>query len=147
MNTGKRKGNAMASRREKYPETSTFHYHNQNPKGRITGDCFFRAISYATGIQYEQVVRDYAEVVIESGYRDTKSQEILLAKYGWKKCAQPKHSNGKKYTVKEFVKAFKDDVYIINMANHLSVVEYGVNIDIWDCVKFGGCVGNYFVKG
>lgn len=31
------------------PETSTFHFHNENPKGRRTGDCVIRAIARATG--------------------------------------------------------------------------------------------------
>lgn len=137
----------MASRQQKYPETKTFHYHNQNPKGRITGDCTYRAISYATGIPYEQVVRDYAETVIETGYCGTEAKESLLKKYGWVKCSQPRKGNNKKYTVGEFVETFNKGTYIINMAHHLSVVQDGKNIDIWDCVKFGGCVGNYFVKG
>lgn len=137
----------MASRKEKYPDTETFHYHNQNPKGRITGDCTFRAVSYATGKEYEQVVKDYYNLVIETGYDDEKTVEVLLKKYGWMKCKQPRKSNNTKYTVKDFVKAFNEGTYIIQMVHHLSVVQDGKNIDIWDCVKYGGCVGNYFVEG
>ena len=30
-------------------ETATFHFHNENPKGRRTGDCVIRAIGKASG--------------------------------------------------------------------------------------------------
>ena len=134
------------TRTEKYPETSTFHYHNQNPKNRITGDCVFRAISYATKTDYRQVIMDYAELFANTCYDDDKTVEMLLNEYGWKKQKQLRKTDGKKYTVKDFVNEFKNGTYIIKMAHHLSVVENGKNVDIWDCVKFGGTVGNYYVK-
>ena len=139
----------MASRKEKYPDTETFHYHNQNPKGRITGDCVYRAISYATGIPYNDIVLDFAYMQIETGYckDDKRVIEAILKKYGWRKCKQPRKSDNTKYTVGDFVKAFSKGTYIIQMAHHLSVVQDGKNIDIWDCVRYGGCVGNYFVEG
>ena len=136
----------MSSRKEKYPDTTTFHYHNQNPKGRITGDCTYRALSYATRMNYNDVVLELAYIHIETGYCDDKMVEIFLKKHGWKKMSQPRKINGKKYTVEDFVNTYRTDVYIIQMAGHISVVEYGKNIDIWDCVKYGGCVGNYYVK-
>lgn len=37
-------------RQEKYPETRTFHFHNANPKNRITGDCVTRALCTALEI-------------------------------------------------------------------------------------------------
>lgn len=135
-------------RTEKYPETETFHYHNQNPHNRITGDCVYRAISYATGIPYNDIVLEIAYRQIETGYckDDKRTFEAILKKYGWEKMPQPRHDDGTKYTVKEFVDKYKKGTYIINMAQHLSVVENGKNVDIWDCVKHGGCVGNYYVK-
>lgn len=136
----------MASRKEKYPETSTFHYHNQNPKGRITGDCMYRAVSYATGIPYNDIVLEIAYIHCETGYENDKCAEIFLERNGWIKMPQPKKENGKKYTVKDFVDTYKLGTYIVNMMHHLTVVQDGKNIDIWDCVKYGGCVGNYFVK-
>ena len=39
------------TRQQKYPETGTFHYHNQNPKNRLTGDCIIRAISRAMELE------------------------------------------------------------------------------------------------
>ena len=138
----------MASRKQKYPDTETFHFHNQNPKGRITGDCVYRAISYATGVDYNDIVLEIAYRQIETGYckDDKRTFEAILEKHGFIKMPQLKHIDGTKFTVREFVETHKTGLYVINMAQHLSVVEDGKNIDIWDCVKYGGCVGNYYVK-
>ena len=91
-------------REQKYPETQTFHYYNANPKNRITGDCRIRAISVACEVPYNQVVMDLAKIQCETGYDQTANQgiSILMKKYGWTKCKQPRKPNGKKYTGKEF---------------------------------------------
>lgn len=138
----------MAGRKQKYPDTETFHFHNQNPKNRITGDCVYRAISYATGVDYNDIVLEIAYRQIETGYckDDKRTFEAILEKHGFVKMPQPRHEDGTKYTVKQFVDKYNKGLYVINMAQHLSVVEDGKNIDIWDCVRYGGCVGNYYVK-
>ena len=71
-------------RQEKYPETSTFHYHNANPKNRFTGDCRIRAISVACEIPYNQVVMDLAQIQCETGYDQCAHQgiSILMERYG-----------------------------------------------------------------
>ena len=136
------------SRREKYPDTDTFCYYNANPKNRITGDCVYRAFSLALGIPYKRVVIEMAINQCKTGYAmgDTKGIISFLESKGWKKCPQLKHDDGTKYTVADFVKAHKSGIYIINMAHHVSVIKDGKNYDIWDCVKYGGTVGNYFCK-
>ena len=50
------------TRENKYPETTTFHFHNQNPRNRITGDCVFRAISLGTGKDYNDCVMELSSV-------------------------------------------------------------------------------------
>lgn len=133
-------------RTEKYPETSTFHYHNQNPKNRITGDCFYRALSYATKIPYNDVVLETAYIHCETGYCGEKVKEAFLEKHGFVKMPQPKHKDGTKFTMREFVETYKTGLFVVKLPQHLTVVENGKNIDIWDCVRFGGCVGCYYVK-
>ena len=105
-------------RTEKYPDTLVFHFHNENPKGRITGDCTFRAIARATGKSWEEVVREMAEMSIKTGYavNDKKGIEKYMESIGWIKMPQPRKVDGTKY---------------IN--------------DIWDCTK--KCIGNYWIKG
>ena len=92
------------NRQEKYSNTETFYYYNRNPKNRLTTDCVIRAISTALEIPYEKVLREMAEVQIDTGYdmSSPKCIDLYLKKKGWIKCAQPRKHNGKKFTGKEF---------------------------------------------
>lgn len=146
------------NRQEKYPTTETFVYHNENPKGRITGDCTFRAIATATGKSWEEVVMEMAKMSCETGYaiNDKKGIERYLKSLGWWKHKQPRKDNGKKFTGKEFCKWLNKtanvNAVIANIGGHHIVCikrggeynkDFKVN-DIWDST--GKCVGNYWTK-
>ena len=134
------------TREQKYPDTKTFHYHNQNPKGRITGDCVFRAFSLATGKPYNECVMEMAQLMCETGYslNDTKGEEAYLLKLGWKKHAQPKKANGKKYTGEEFCGWFKGTCIAHIGGHHTVCIKDGKVWDIWDSTD--GCIGTYWTK-
>jgi hypothetical protein len=138
------------NRTTKYPETSTFHYFNANPKNRITGDCVFRAFALAMEQDYNTTVMEMAELMCETGYalNDKKGEERYLAKKGWVKHPQPRKADGTKYTGEEFCKrlALKDQRYIAHIGGHhmVAIVNGKVN-DIWDSTD--GCIGNYWTKG
>lgn len=145
------------TRQQKYPETKTFHWHNENPKGRITGDCRIRAIATATGMEYNNVVLALALIQMETGYDQCTNQgiDILMDVLGWKKQKQPRKPNGKKYTGKEFCKVQQKGVsengivisprIFCNIGGHHEVaIVDGKVWDIWDST--GGCIGNYWVK-
>lgn len=143
-------------RETKYPETSTFHYHNQNPKNRITGDCVVRAISLACEKPYNEVVMDLARIQCETGYDATVNQgiNILLKKYGWTKMKQPRKIDNTKYSGKEFCEWLnKNDKcnssIISNIGTHhivcLKKTDKWKIWDIWNSTN--GCVGNYWTKG
>ena len=149
-------------RTEKYPDTNTFHYHNENPKNRITGDCTFRAIATATEKSWEDVVMEMAKLSVETGYaiNDKKGIEKYMEKLGWVKKKQPRKYNNTKYTGKEFCeiqqKYLDTGVKIIDGINidshilasigghHIVAIVSGKVNDIWDST--GGCIGNYWVK-
>ena len=136
-------------RQDKYPETSTFHYYNANPKNRITGDCRIRAISVACEVPYNQVVMDLAKIQCETGYDQTANQgiSILLKQYGWVKHKQPRKEDNTKYTGKEFCeRARYYENYIANIGgHHIVAIVKGKVWDIWDSTD--GCIGNYWTKG
>ena len=154
-------------RQEKYQDTKTFHYHNANPKNRITGDCTFRAVSTALEQPWEQTVMEMAELSCKTGYaiNDKKGIERYLKSKGWVMQKQPKKPNGTKYTGKEFCELiqhwvwddevlgceWKDGVIIEHniIANvgghHIVAIIDGVIYDTWN--SGGGCVGNYWTKG
>ena len=135
----------MARRQEKYPDTEIFKYHNQNPHNRITGDCVVRAISFATGIPYNEVVMDQAKFQCKTGFEGTyEVAKFMTRAYGYEKCKQPRHEDGTKYTMKEFIGEHPKGTYVILLPNHCTVVKNGVNYDIWDCTQYDKKVGNYF---
>lgn len=136
-------------RREKYPDTEWFHYHNQNPKKRITSDCMIRAISTATGIDYNQVVREMAETQIKTGYDcgEVKCMDHYLKSIGWVKQKSPRHSDNTRFTGLEFCKVLRQahGNIIMNIGSeHVSCIIHNQVFDIWDCSQ--GKVGNYWIK-
>lgn len=136
-------------REQKYPNTSTFVYHNANPKNRITGDCAFRAICTALGQDYATTVMEMAERQCETGYalNDTKGISKYLEHKGWKKHSQPKKANGTKYTGKEFCKSLADKNinYVANIGgHHIVCIKQGKVHDTRDSTD--GCIGNYWTR-
>lgn len=136
----------MAGRREKYPDTDTFKYYNANPKGRITGDCTFRAICTALNQSWEDTVIEMANMSITTGYaiNDKKGIEKYLESKGWVKHKQPKKENGKKYTGSEFCKIFKGTCVAMIGGHHIVCIKEGKVHDIWDSTS--KCIGNYWTK-
>ena len=55
-------------RKQKYPDTDYFHFHNANPKGKMTTDCVVRAITVALDQPWEQTIREMVEMSIKTGY-------------------------------------------------------------------------------
>lgn len=134
-------------RTEKYPDTDTFKYHNENPKNRITGDCTFRAIATATGKAWGDVVMEMAQISVKTGYaiNDKKGIEKYMESIGWVKHTQPRKVNGKKYTGKEFCKDFRPhQVVAVIGGGHVTCFMNGKANDIWDCTD--NCIGNYWTR-
>ena len=141
------------TRQEKYPEPPTFHYHNANPRNRITTDCVIRAISTATEIPYERVVMEMAELQCKTGYDDgdVKLIDRYLKSKGWVKNPQPRKDDGTKYTGKEFCEEVRthrhwySPAIIANIGGHHTVaIMFGQVYDSWDSTD--GCIGNYWEK-
>lgn len=135
-------------RQDKYPETSTFHYYNANPKNKIGGDCVVRAICTALNQSWEQTVRELTETGIKYGYvlNDKHAYEKYLEAKGWVKHKQPRKADNTKYTGAEFCKKARSyENYIAHIGGHhiVAIIKGKVN-DIWDSTE--GCIGNYWTK-
>lgn len=132
--------------KQKYPNTDTFEWFNANPKGRITGDCVFRAFTLALDQDYNQTVMEMAELMCETGWslNDQHGEDEYLKRKGWIKHKQPRKPDGKKYTGKEFVKIF-DGTCVAHIGGHHTVCikDHKVH-DTWDSTN--GCIGNYWTK-
>ena len=142
-------------RQDKYPDTKTFHFHIANPKGKFTADCEVRAISTATGVEYNEVVRGLAETQIRTGYAigTNENTTAYLATLGYRKNNQPRKWDNTKYTGEEFCETFAGcddaDGIVANIGGHHAVCikRYNGDLKVWDTWNSTeGCIGNYWSK-
>ena len=127
--------------------TKWFKYYNLNPKNKKTTDCVIRAIAGALNKTYAEVFGDICIISMKTGYYvdDRRCYKKYLESIGLQIQKQPRKVNGKKYTLKEFIddNKFNNQVYLVNLANHLTLVKDNVCCDVWDCTDY--TVGNYWV--
>ena len=133
------------------PETECYHFYNENPKNKRSGDCVFRAISLATEIDWDTVLDNLVSYAHK--YKQSPNEKRCYEKYlkdnGWVKMSQPRKDDGTKYTGKEFCRLLKKTgasrriVAHIGAHHLIAVIDYKI-WDIWD--SSDGCVGNYWVK-
>lgn len=137
------------TRQEKYPDTSTFHYYNANPKNKVGDDCVIRAICTALNQSWEQTVRELTEVGIKYGYvvNDPNTYKRYLKAKGWTIHKQPRKVDNTKFIGKEFCKNIvkQNQNYIAHIGGcHIVAIINGKVNDIWDSTD--GCIGNYWIK-
>lgn len=139
-------------REQKYPDTSTFHFYNANPKNRFTTDCVVRALSTGLQLPYNQVVMELAEMQCKTGYnaRDVKTIDLYLKSKGWVKCKQPRKYDNTKYTGREFCNHIQQytmdypERLIANIGgHHIVAIVDGRVWDTWNSTD--GCIGNYWM--
>jgi hypothetical protein len=150
-------------RMKKYPDTDYFHFHNANPKGKMTTDCVVRAITTVLNQPYDQTLREMTEITIKTGYmlNENKGMEAYMKSKGWTKCKQPKKDDGTKYTGREFCrtlvhptyseelqltdKSFEINRVLANIGGHHTVAIMGGQIwDTWNSAD--GSIGIVWVK-
>lgn len=123
-----------------------FENYNANPFKKKTGDCVIRAVCVALKEDWEDTYKGMFEVAMKTGYAVSCKENYIeyLKQKGYEMKKMPKKLSGKRYTVKEFIEelASPKKNYIVNLANHLTCVEKGTLIDIWDCSKKS--VGNFW---
>ena len=147
----------------RYPETDTFLWHNENPKGHISDDCVIRAIAGASGKDWYEVFDELNAVRRATARVDKTAIKKYLAQEGWSIRKQPRKSNGTKYTGAEFCKWLSVNYpsgelgrIIADIGGHHIVcicpVEHGRGsncpykvFDTWDST--GGCIGMWWTKG
>ena len=147
---------------ERYPETDTFLWHNENPKGHISDDCVIRAIAGASGKSWYEVFDELNIVRRETARVDKTAIKKYLAQEGWSIRKQPRKADGTKYTGSEFCKWLSVNYpngelgrIIADIGGHHIVficpTEHGDGIncrykvlDTWNST--GRCVGSWWTK-
>lgn len=110
-----------------------FEYFNRNPEGKHEKDCVCRAISTATGLNYNSVDRLLKYVANE--YECDKLcvccyNYLLEDLFGYERidCHH-------RVTVNDVVKIHPCDKVIIRVQGHLTCGVEGNTLDIWDCTN------------
>ena len=120
--------------------------YNANPKKRKTTDCVIRAISTALNNSWENTYRSLVDFSIKRGLmcNDKRAYTNYLKAKGYEMLKMPRRNDNTRYTVKEFIDelAEANTIYIISVANHLTVVKDRVLLDTWNCSRKS--VGNYW---
>ena len=122
---------------------------NINPKNKRTKDSVIRAIATATNSSWEYIYRELAELGIKKGLmiNDSKNWKAYLKKLGYEQQKMPRRDDKTRYTLEEFCDELAEDnqIYIIKVAGHLTVVKDKNLYDSWNCSHKS--VGNYWIKG
>lgn len=109
-----------------------YKFYNANPLGNIELDCVCRAISKAVGLPYYTIEKKLKLIgeLFECESLCVCCYKFLLENVFGFKC---KFANSRK--VKEVAKDYKDNIVIIRIEGHLTMAEFGVIYDIWDCTN------------
>jgi hypothetical protein len=108
-----------------------FEYYNRNPEGKREQDCVCRAISTATGLEYQAV--DRALEFVAENYECDKLclccyYHLLEKVFGYIRI-----DCNFEVTVNELVKLHPCEKLIIRVQSHLTCGVFGKTFDIWDC--------------
>ena len=107
-----------------------FRFHNANPLGEIEQDCVCRAISRGLKLHYEDI--EYKLELIGDLFECDSLcvccyHHLLEKVFG----LTQRFAGGK--TVEQLSQEYKNDILLIRIQGHLTVSEYGVVYDLWDC--------------
>ena len=109
---------------------SKYQFLNLNPRGKREEDCVCRAITFASGLPYEEV---YEKLWLTAELYDCDR----LCKYCYSNfishVLKYKEVNCDRLTIGEFANKHPYGTYLIRVPNHLTVIQNGVLYDIWDC--------------
>lgn len=110
-----------------------YQYYNNNPSGRVTGDCVVRAVSLATGDDWQ---KSYIGIAFQGFLMgDMPSSDAVWGAYlrnnGFKRYAIPNVCDDC-YTISDFIEDHPKGIYTLGTGNHAVTVIDGVAYDAWD---------------
>lgn len=121
---------------------------NNNPKGKKTDDCVVRAISYASGLAWEEVFDLLCKVARKKCTMPNSKPAFtaVLKDLGFVKQTIPVPQAGESRPTVSDVARWCKTPAVLSVAGHLVAVDgEGHYVDIWDCGK--KCCYTYWIKG
>lgn len=112
-------------------KSKSYRYYNRNPDNIHIEDCVCRAISTATGLNYE-AVNNLLELTAE-GYECDKLCVCCYHNLLDGVLCYERYFCNKAETVEDVSMAFPKDNLIIRIKEHLTSSIKGTILDIWDC--------------
>lgn len=110
---------------------SNYSYYNRNPANVDISDCVYRAISTATGLDYDATARLLNYVAKERNCDKLCVccyNQVLKSMFGYKR-----YTCKNEETVNDIARRHSDKKVIIRIHQHLTVSVYGEIKDTWDC--------------
>ena len=109
---------------------TNFVFWNENPDGKIEGDCVTRAITFATGYPYEKVQEKlyYTGKLLECDALCVDCYDFLLTKYF--EFVPILCQNQALY---DFGEQHPYGLYLVRSNGHISVLDNNCVYDTWDC--------------
>lgn len=106
---------------------------NPNPVNNLVGDCVIRAISISTGLSWDDVYDDLADLGHDM-YNMPSANEVwgmYLKRIGYVRRPLP-NTCPVCYTLKDFTKDYPRGRYIVATGSHVIAVTNGDYYDTWD---------------
>ena len=106
---------------------------NQNPAGRVVGDCAVRAISVALGVSWETAFALIANAAFQMADMPSSNSVwgAVLRQHGFYRHTVPNECPDC-YTAADFCKDHPRGVYVLGFGNHVATVIDGDLYDSWD---------------
>ena len=106
---------------------------NNNPVGRIVGDCSVRAVSKALNVDWETAYAELASAGFAMG--DLPNADAtwgaVLRRHGFKKAIIPETCPDC-YTAEDFAREHPHGVYVLGFGGHAAAVVNGNIYDSWN---------------
>lgn len=106
-----------------------FEYYNANPKGYHVCDCVIRALSKATGLSWENVMRSLAGKAADLG----QMPNVVTCYSPWLKENHFVDGDTRGMTVNQLVNSYPSATIVARTMGHLVCVKDGKYWDTWDC--------------